>query len=162
MADRSSLLRSNKNPKLLGYSSFDPGGSIDSEISSSGEGRVSKEHGSKSAGKVVEDAERVSISWENIQVFVEQPGPSFIKRLCFGKNENEAAKRKQILFNGRLKLLNDFQFYGIESGLSLIRLLGVSYHTVLIGWESELCWPLREPQLLDVGKENSHWLRVNT
>lgn len=109
MADRSSLLRSKKNPKALGYSTFDPGGSIDSGLSSSTD-RNSRTNGIAHA-EVVEDAsERVSISWENIQVFVEQPGPSFLKRLCFGTDENERPTSKQVLFNGRCIFIEDLRF----------------------------------------------------
>ena len=101
MEARSSLLRSDNNPKALGYSTFDPGGSIDSGISTSADDRISRTNGLTSAAVVEEASERVSISWENVQVFVEQPGPSFVKRLCYGTKENEAPRSKQVLFNGR-------------------------------------------------------------
>ena len=101
MEDRSSPLRSENNPKALGYSTFDPGGSIDSGISSSTNDRISRKNRLTSAAVVEEASERVSISWENIQVFAEQPGPSFLKRLCYGTKENEAPRRKQVLFNGK-------------------------------------------------------------
>lgn len=95
MGDRSSLLRSKRNPKALGYSTFDPGGSIDSGLSRSTD--------ANRKSRANDASERVSISWENIQVFVEQPGPSFLKRLCtcFGTKENEIPTSKQVLFNGR-------------------------------------------------------------
>ena len=98
MADRSPFLRRKKNPKLPGYSTFE-----DSGISSNIEETASTKRGLKSSTVVEDASDRVSISWENIQVFVENPRPSIIKRLCsFGKNENEVVKSKQILFNGRL------------------------------------------------------------
>ncbi|KAJ7318620.1 hypothetical protein OS493_037789 [Desmophyllum pertusum] len=56
MGDRSSLLRSKKNPKALGYSTFDPGGSIDSGLSNSTDAnRKSRANGIAHA-EVVEDA----------------------------------------------------------------------------------------------------------
>ena len=101
MEGRSSLLRSDNTAKAHGYSTFDPGGSVDSGISSSADARILRTNGLTSAAVVEEASERVSISWENIQVFVEQPGPSFVKRLCSGTKENEAPTSKQVLFNGR-------------------------------------------------------------
>lgn len=109
MADRSPFLRRKKNPKLPGYSTFDSRISKDSGISSNIEETASTKRGLKSSTVVEDASDRVSISWENIQVFVENPRPSIIKRLCsFGKSENEVVKSKQILFNGRL--WNEFQF----------------------------------------------------
>ncbi|XP_078376593.1 protein white-like [Oculina patagonica] len=99
MSDRSSLLRNKKYPKALGYSTFDPGGSTDSGLSNSTGERSSRANGFAYASAVEDARERVSISWENIQVFVEQPGPSFLKRLCFGTKENERPTNKQVLFN---------------------------------------------------------------
>lgn len=108
MADssRSSFSRSKTYPKAQGYSTFDPEGSIDSGLSNSVDNRdlsassVSGRLPSKATA--VEDArERVSISWENINVFVEEPGPSFLKRLCCGTKEHEKPTRKQVLFNGK-------------------------------------------------------------
>lgn len=100
MADRSPFLRRKKNPKLPGYSRFDSRISKDSGISSNTEETASTKRGLKSSTVVEDASDRVSISWENIQVFVENPRPSIIKRLCsFGKSENEVVKSKQILFN---------------------------------------------------------------
>ena len=89
-----SLLHSRK-PQ--GYSTFDPSGSIDSGLSFSTDSRA---NGTPEATAIEYSRERVSISWENIDVFVEQPGPSCFKRLCFGTKENERPTSKQILFNG--------------------------------------------------------------
>lgn len=101
MGDRSSLLRNKRHPRVPGYSTFDPAGSIDSGLSFSTDDRNSTAHGFPYA-EVIEDArDGISISWENIQVFVEQPGPSFLKRLCFGTKEDENTTSKQVLFNGR-------------------------------------------------------------
>lgn len=93
MADRfrSSSVRNKKYPKTLGYSTFDPGGSIDSGLSSSTDNRDAAVEGAN-------PRETLSISWENIDVFVEIPGPSFLKRLCFGTEEDEQPTRKQVLF----------------------------------------------------------------
>lgn len=94
-----SLLHSRRNPLAQGYSTFDPGGSIDSGLSSGTEYRPSRTNAIPSA---IEDArESVSISWEEIDVFVEQPGPSCFRRLCFETNENERPASKQVLFKGR-------------------------------------------------------------
>ena len=95
MADRfrSSSVRNKKYPKTLGYSTFDPGGSIDSGLSSSTDNRDAAVEGAN-------PRETLSISWENIDVFVEIPGPSFLKRLCFGTEEDEQPTRKQVLFKG--------------------------------------------------------------
>ncbi|KAL9966625.1 hypothetical protein ACROYT_G024728 [Oculina patagonica] len=92
-----SLLHSRKAPKAQGYSTFDPGGSIDSGLSFSSDYRDSRANGIPRAKAI--ERERVSISWENIDVFVELPGPSFLKRLCFGSKENERPTTKQVLFN---------------------------------------------------------------
>ena len=95
MADRRT-----KYPKTLSYSKFDPGGSIDSGLSNSidSRDRYSSVPGDTTA------VENVSISWENINVFVEVPEPSFLKRLCFGTEEHEKPSRKQVLFNGEYKI----------------------------------------------------------
>jgi len=94
---RSSLLHNRTNPRKLGYSTFDPGASIDSGLSSSTEVRRPRR---TPADTAVEDTrERVAISWENIDVFVEVPGPSFLKRLCCRTKENEKPTWKQVLFN---------------------------------------------------------------
>ena len=96
---RSSLLHNRANPRKLGYSTFDPGASIDSGLSSSTEVRRPR---TTTADTAVEDTrERVSISWENIDVFVEVPGPSFLKRLCCRTKENGKPTWKQVLFNGK-------------------------------------------------------------
>ena len=103
MADRlrPSIVCSKKNPNTLGYSTFDPGGSIDSGLSDK-----------YSSTSVLDDAiavegagESVSISWENIDVFVKVPGPSFLKRLCFGTEEHEKPTRKQVLYNCKFLFL---------------------------------------------------------
>ena len=83
-----------KYPKRLGYSKFDPGGSIDSGLSNS-------THNKERYLCVPTGVENVSISWENIDVVVKVPGPSFLKRLCFGTEEHEKATSKQVLFNGK-------------------------------------------------------------
>lgn len=95
-----SLLHSRKAPKVQGYSTFDPGGSIDSGLSFSTDERGSRANGIPSSTTAIE-RQRVSISWENIDVFVELPGPSFFKRMCFGTEENERPRTKQVLFNGK-------------------------------------------------------------
>ena len=89
MEGRSSLLRSDNMANALGYSTFDPGGSIDSGISNSTDDSISRTNGLTSAAVVEEASERVSISWENIQIFVEQPGPSFLKILCMGQKRTK-------------------------------------------------------------------------
>ncbi|KAJ7318623.1 ATPase [Desmophyllum pertusum] len=113
MGDRSSLLRSKRNPKALGYSTFDPGGSIDSGLSRSTD--------ANRKSRANDASERVSISWENIQVFVEQPGLSFLKRLCtcFGTKENEIPTSKQVLFNVS---------GNVEAG-TLLAVMGASFWT---------------------------------
>lgn len=88
-----SLVHSRKAPKVQGYSTFDPGGSIDSGLSFSLD-----EKGSRATAI---ERQSVSISWENIDVFVQLPGPSFFKRLCFGTEESEKPRTKQVLFNGK-------------------------------------------------------------
>lgn len=93
MTEHSSLVRSKNRPNAAGYSTFDPSGSIDRTTWSNGDAYVAAS----------EDArEKVSISWENIQAFVDQPGPSFLKRLCFGTDEDETPTKKQVLLNGML------------------------------------------------------------
>lgn len=97
-----SLLHGRRNSKAQGYSTFDPGGSIDSGLSFSTDDRDARADGITGNATVIDHArERVSISWEHIDVFVEQPGPSCWKRLCFGTEENALPKSKQVLFNGR-------------------------------------------------------------
>ena len=93
MGERSSLVRNKNHRGAVGYSTFDPGGSLDSGLSIS-------TTDDRTTGT---DRERVSISWENIQAFVEQPGPSFLKRLCFGTDGNEKPTKKQVLLNGRCR-----------------------------------------------------------
>ena len=96
-----SLLHGRRNSKAQGYSTFDPGGSIDSGLSFSTDERDTRTNGAIT-GTVIDHArERVSISWEHIDVFVEQPGPSCWKRLCFRTEENALPASKQVLFNGR-------------------------------------------------------------
>ena len=98
MADRSrsSFVRDKKYPKSPGYSKLFPGASVDSGFSNSSDGR---DICASTAGE--DTRETISISWENIDVFVEIPGPSFLKRLCFGAGEQEKPTSKQVLFNGR-------------------------------------------------------------
>lgn len=95
-----SLLHDRKSSKSRGYSTFDPGGSIDREILASEDLERSSKRNNPRATTIEEERESLSISWENIDVFVEQPGPSFLKRLCFGTGDNERPTTKQILFNG--------------------------------------------------------------
>lgn len=103
MADRSrfSFVRDKKYPNSPGYSKLIPGASVDSGFSNSSDGRdiCASLPGSSTAGE--DTRETISISWENIDVFVEIPGPSFLKRLCFGAREHEKPTSKQVLFNGR-------------------------------------------------------------
>ena len=94
---KSSLLHNRNNPRKLGYSTFDPGASIDSGVSFSGENKRTP----WTVTAVEESRDGVSISWENIDVFVEVPGPSFLKRLCSGNKRNEKPTTKQVLFNGK-------------------------------------------------------------
>ena len=93
-----SLLHGRRSSKAQGYSTFDPGGSIDSGLSFSTDDRNA---GASGIAAIDHARERVSISWEHIDVFVELPGPSFLKKLCFGTQENALPQRKQVLFNGR-------------------------------------------------------------
>lgn len=95
-----SLLHGRKSSKSRGYSTFDPGGSIDRGILASEDTERSSKRNNPRATTIEEERESLSISWENIDVFVEQPGPSFLKRLCFGTGDNERPTTKQILFNG--------------------------------------------------------------
>lgn len=95
-----SLLHDRKSSKSRGYSTFDPGGSIDRGILASEDPERSSKRNNPRATTIEEERESLSISWENIDVFVEQPGPSFLKRLCFGTGDNERPTTKQILFNG--------------------------------------------------------------
>ena len=100
MGERSSLVRSKNRPDAEGYSSFDPSGSLDSGLSITPDDRTTRTNG-RSYVAAAEDARaKVSISWENIQAFVEQPGPSFLKKLCFGTDENQNTTKKQVLLNG--------------------------------------------------------------
>lgn len=96
---KASLLPRRNKPRRMGYSTFDPGASVDSGLSFSAE---DGQDAAQTASQIItEDAkESVSISWQNIDVFAEVPGPSFLKRVCFGTKENEQPKTKQILFNG--------------------------------------------------------------
>ena len=96
-----SLLHGRKGSKSRGYSTFDPGGSIDSGVLTTEE--LDRNYkGRKPKTSAIEDGrESVSVSWENIDVFVELPGPSFLKRLCFGTGDNERPATKQVLFNGK-------------------------------------------------------------
>ena len=92
---RSPLLQNRTNPRKLGYSTFDPDASQDSGLFISTESKTPR------TATAVEDArEGVSISWENIDVFVEIPGSSFLKRLCCRTKENEKPTKKQVLSNG--------------------------------------------------------------
>ena len=93
-----SLLHGRRNSKAQGYSTFDPGGSIDSGISFSSGDRDATANG---IAEIDHARERVSISWEHIDVFVELPRPPRLKRLCFGTQGNELPQSKQVLFNGR-------------------------------------------------------------
>ena len=96
---KESLLPRRNNPRRMGYSTFDPGASVDSGLSFSAE--EGQDAAQISSQIITEEArERVSISWQNIDVFAEVPRPSFLKRLCFGTKENEQPKTKQILFKG--------------------------------------------------------------
>ena len=93
-----SLLHGRRNSKAKGYSTFDPGGSIDSGLSFSSEDR---DAGANGIAAIDHTRESVSISWEHIDVLVELPGPSCLKRLCFGSDENALPRAKQVLFNGK-------------------------------------------------------------
>lgn len=94
---RSSSVGSKNYPKTRGYSTFDPGSSIDSGL----DDKDASIRNSDNATAVEDTRERVSISWKNIDVLVEVPRPSFLKRLCFGTEEHEKPARKQVLFNGK-------------------------------------------------------------
>ena len=100
MGERSSLVRSKKRPDAGGYYSFDPSGSIDSGLSIGPDDRTTRTSGHAYVAAVEDTRERVSISWENIDAFVDQPGPSFLKRLCFGTDENQKPSKKQVLLKG--------------------------------------------------------------
>ena len=93
-----SLLHGRRNSKAQGYSTFDPGGSIDSGLSFSSDDR---DAGANGVSVIDHARERVSISWEHIDIFVELPGPSCLKRLCFGSEENALPRTKQVLFDGK-------------------------------------------------------------
>lgn len=96
---RSALLHDKANPKREGYSTFDSGASTDYGRS------LSAEYESTPQTSIITNIEdsrgRVSISWQNINVFVEIPGPSFFKRLCLSMNESDTSTKKQVLFNGK-------------------------------------------------------------
>jgi len=100
MGERSTLFRSKNRRDAVGYSTFDPSGSIDSGLSISPDDNPTRTSDRAYVEAVEEPRERVSISWENIQAFVDQPGPSFLTRLCFGTDENQTSTRKQVLVNG--------------------------------------------------------------
>ena len=100
MGERSSLVRGKNRPNAVGYSTFDPSGSVDSGLSITPDDRTARTNGHAYDAAVEDARERVSISWENIQAFVNQPGPSFMKRLCFGTDENQTPIKKQVLLNG--------------------------------------------------------------
>ena len=96
---RSALLHNKANPKREGYSTFDSGASTDY-----GRPSLSAEYETPQSSIItsIEDSKgSVSISWQNINVFVEIPEPSFFKRLCFCTNEGDASTKKQVLFNGK-------------------------------------------------------------
>lgn len=103
MTDRScSPIRSEPQANTRGYSNYIDAeiSSVDSALSDSSEdGEI---HASRPGSSLsYEDSRRrVSICWENIDVFVEVSRPSFLKRLCFDKKYQGAAKVKQILSNG--------------------------------------------------------------
>ncbi|XP_020625262.1 uncharacterized protein LOC110062656 [Orbicella faveolata] len=99
MGERSSLVRSKNRRDAVGYSTFDPSGSIDSGLSISPDDSTARTGGGAYVAAVEDARERVSISWENIQAFVDQPGPSFFKRLCFGTDENQTPTKKHVLVN---------------------------------------------------------------
>ena len=97
---RSPLLQNRANPRKLGYSTFDPDASQDSGLFFSTETGDSETP--RTGVTAVEDVrEGVSVSWENIDVFVEIPGSSFLKRLCCRTKENETPTKKQVLSNGK-------------------------------------------------------------
>ena len=92
---RSPLLQNRANRRKLGYSTFDSDASQDSGL------LISTESETPRTATAVEDVrEGVSISWENIDVFVEIPDSSFLKRLCWRTRENEKPTKKQVLSNG--------------------------------------------------------------
>ena len=101
MGERSSLVRSKNRREAVGYSTFDPSGSIDSGLSISPDDGTARTRDRAYVAGVEDARERVSISWENIQAFVDQPGPSFLTRLCFGTDENQTSTKKQVLVNGK-------------------------------------------------------------
>ncbi|XP_074623460.1 protein white-like isoform X3 [Acropora palmata] len=99
---RSALLHNKANPKREGYSTFDSGASTDY-----GRPSLSAEYETPQSSIItsIEDSKgSVSISWQNINVFVEIPEPSFFKRLCFCTNEGDASTKKQVLFNASGKV----------------------------------------------------------
>lgn len=100
MGERSSLVRSKNRRDAVGYSTFDPSGSIDSGLLISPDDSTARTGGGAYVAAVEDARERVSISWENIQAFVDQPGPSFLKRLCSGTDENQTQTKKHVLVNG--------------------------------------------------------------
>lgn len=100
MGERSSVVRSKSRRDAVGYSTFDPSGSIDSGLAISPDDSTTATSGRAYVAAVEDARERVSISWENIQAFVDQPRPSFLKRLCFGTDENQTPAKKHVLVNG--------------------------------------------------------------
>lgn len=96
---RSALLHNKANPEREGYSTFDSGASTDF-----GRRSLSAEYETPQSSIItnIEDSRRrVSVSWQNIDVFVEIPSPSFFKRLCLSMNEGNTSTKKQVLFNGK-------------------------------------------------------------
>ena len=120
MADR--FVRDKKYAKSPGYSKLDPGASVDSGFSNSSNGRGIYASLLGSSTAVENTRERISVSWENVDVFVEIPGPSLLRRLCFGAAKHEKPTGKQVLFNGRytcrmrrkIYIVANFQLFLIE------------------------------------------------
>lgn len=125
MTEHSSLLRSKNRPNAAGYSTFDPSGSIDSGLSIRPDDRTTRSNGDAYVAAAEDAREKVSISWENIQAFVDQPGPSFLKRLCFGTDEDEKPTKKQVLLNGMLNFRVAFKAM-LQRGDFLASLLDVT------------------------------------
>ncbi|XP_068753100.1 protein white-like isoform X1 [Montipora capricornis] len=99
---RSSLLPSKANPRRLGYSTFGPGASANNGQPFGDECETPQ---NSNVTDIKDSRDSVSISWQNINVFVRTAGPSFFKRMCFQTEEDNTPKKKQVLFNvsGKVK-----------------------------------------------------------
>ncbi|XP_068753608.1 protein white-like [Montipora capricornis] len=112
------------------YSHIDPEiSSVDSGLSDSSDNEEISANPQYNSSGCKDLREKVSICWENIDVFVEMSRPSLTKRLCFGHNSHEKIKRKQVLcnVNGKVEAGTLLAVMG-ESGAGKSTLMNVLAH----------------------------------